>query len=152
MQLQTYLSEECLKQDMVWLQAPTSTQLDSYEVEAFRKTMPSFALLSLKGLCDRSTAELLRSYKLYIPANSKGATISLVEELAQWIGYQLLSEEKPIGTLTDVHPLPQNPLLSVRDEKERTYLIPAHADFITNVDHSTGCIHVKLPEGLLELT
>ena len=149
--LQTYLPERYLNQEILWLQSPTSTQLSSYEAEAFYETMPGFALLSLKSICDRSAAELLSRYELHIPRSREGTATGLVEGLDECVGYQLLSSEEPIGTLTEVHLLPQNPLLSMWDKKGRTHLIPAQSDFITKVDHSTRCIYVKLPEGLLEL-
>ena len=149
--LQAHLSARHLKQEILLLKSPTSTQLSSYEVETFYETVPGFALLLLKNMCDRSAAELLRRYELHIPRSRESTATNLVERLGECIGYQLLSSEKSIGTLTEVHLLPQNPLLSIWDKKGKTHFIPAQEDFITKVDHSTCCIYLELPEGLLEL-
>lgn len=61
------------------------------------------------------------------------------------------TENRVIGTITDIDNSTINILFNVRTADGHDILVPAAEDFILNVDAQKKEIKVKLPEGLLDL-
>lgn len=61
------------------------------------------------------------------------------------------TEDRVIGTITDIDNSTINILFNVRTADGHDILVPAAEDFILNVDAQKKEIKVKLPEGLLDL-
>ncbi|MDR3187921.1 MAG: hypothetical protein LBT94_01885, partial [Prevotellaceae bacterium] len=56
-----------------------------------------------------------------------------------------------IGKLTRRLDYPNNPVLELATEQGKEILIPDNPDFVTAVDKKKKIVHVRLPEGLVEV-
>lgn len=109
------------------------------------------AVLKLEGIEDRNDAE-----------RQKGKMVSILEsdlkELPKGTyyvrdlqGVQVFEAESLLGTLTDVVQSSAQDLYEIQLESGRKILLPAVKEFILSVDMDNRTMHVKLPEGLLDL-
>jgi 16S rRNA processing protein RimM len=136
-------------------------QLESVFVEINKKLIPFF-INSIKIRKDRAIvhfdnvdtieeASRLKGLSLYLPMDQ----LSRLEEGQFYyhdvINYLIVNERGDIiGRIINVLELNGNDLFSV-DHQGREVLIPVQEDFILQVDPVEGKIHMKLPEGLLEV-
>lgn len=67
------------------------------------------------------------------------------------IGFHVVDAEKgDIGTCREFLEVSNNPIMVV-DHDGTDILIPASQQFVTNVDRENGVLHVRAPEGLIEV-
>ena len=130
------------------IQKDTTSPLESYEVERFQKMKPLYALLSIKGVTSYESANHYREANIFSVVQT--SLLSERELLTQYIGYMVYVDAKPLTRIRHCYLLSSNPLFGcVHQDKE--LLIPAHKHFIVSVDQTHQKIHMKLPEGLLDL-
>ena len=55
-----------------------------------------------------------------------------------------------LGKVVDVDDATINVLFVIEKEDGSEILLPAHEEFILNIDHKKKCVKVDIPEGLLE--
>lgn len=73
----------------------------------------------------------------------KNAAISL-------LGYSLINDSRDLGKIVEVIEQPHQVLLQLRiDEKD--VFIPLHEETLIKLDHIKNEVHVRLPEGLLDI-
>ena len=72
--------------------------------------------------------------------------------LNYFIGFTLIdSEAGKVGTIVDIDDNTDNWLFVVERSDGKESLIPAHDEFITDIDHTNKTIEMNLPTGLLDL-
>ena len=118
------------------------------EVEVLSKS----AIMKIAGVNTIDKARQYSDIKVYIQESfSDDDTDSDESNQENILGYEVVDVQSGyIGKIRSVNHIPENPLLEV-DYKNRTILIPAHDDFIENIDDTLRVIYVKLPEGFLEI-
>jgi 16S rRNA processing protein RimM len=107
--------------------------------------------LSLEDVASEEAAERLMGAELYLP-------LSLLPELTgnrfyyhEVVGFRLLDAvHGDVGTIRGVNDQAAQPLfIAEKDGKE--VLIPVNDDFISSVDRPGRAIHIRTPEGLIDL-
>lgn len=109
-----------------------------------------YALLTLHGIEDRTTAEGWRDTYVYVKAED---AIPLAE--GEYYHYQIrgllaiTTEGKKLGRVIEVLATGANDVYVVQGPRGEI-LLPAIRDVILNIDLKTGSLLVRLPDGLLE--
>jgi len=107
------------------------------------------ALISFKGIVDRSQAEALIGSELIIP---KDELPDLEEDAHYWIdliGVEVYtSEEKYLGRIESIIETGSNDVYVVKDNKKEV-LIPALASVVHDIDIKNRRMQVELPDGLV---
>lgn len=68
----------------------------------------------------------------------------------RWVGYEVFDKHQLIGTVTYITEMPHQILLGV-SWKDKEVLLPVHEASLQKIDHIKKQIHLKLPDGLLEI-
>lgn len=122
-----------------------------YFISSMRFTPKGFALVFLEGIEDEQSAKRLTGSELFLPKTEmdemeEGAYLS-----HQLIGYEVVDEgHGSVGKIDDVIEHPGNVLLRIT-RIEGEVLIPLIDEFVVNVDQAKAIVHVKTPEGLIDL-
>jgi 16S rRNA processing protein RimM len=66
------------------------------------------------------------------------------------LNYTLIDDGKTIGKIEAVIQQPHQLLLQINVQSKEA-LIPLHEETLVNIDHKKNEVHVKLPEGLLDI-
>jgi 16S rRNA processing protein RimM len=107
------------------------------------------ALISFKGINDRSQAEALIGSELII---QKEELPDLEEDTHYWIdliGIEVYtSEDKYLGRIESIIETGSNDVYVVKDKKKEV-LIPALASAVVDIDIKHKRMQVELPEGLV---
>ncbi len=109
-----------------------------------------YALLTLHGIEDRTTAEGWRGMYVYVKAED---AIPLAE--GEYYHYQIrglwaiTTEGEKLGRVTEVLATGANDVYVVQGAQGEI-LLPAIRDVILNIDLKAGSLLVRLPDGLLE--
>lgn len=105
--------------------------------------------LKLQGIDVREQAIPLTQKEVWIPEkdfklfSAKSSPINL-------LGYQLIENEKILGTILEVIEQPHQLLCRI-EMAEKEVLIPLHEATIKKIDRKNNRVIVELPEGLLEI-
>jgi 16S rRNA processing protein RimM len=75
--------------------------------------------------------------------SNKNAPIAL-------IGYKAFNDDDLVGVINEVIEQPHQILLSVDYNGKEAYL-PMHEESLIKIDHKNKAVHLKLPDGLLEI-
>lgn len=137
-------------------------ELDSVFIEMNKKLIPFF--VSTYKLHPNSTgyfyfedidviekAEKLLKKKLYLPISKKPERADdefYYTDLKGYIAYDEKLGE--LGEIIDVHEYPQQ-FIAVVSYKFREIMFPLNDDMIVTIDEEESSIHVKLPDGLLDV-
>lgn len=118
-------------------------------MEEYRFRSDEMALIKFCDIDSQEQASQITGCEVYFPVKLSDST----DEELSWgeiIGYQLIDEAtgNHIGAIASVDDSTQNVLFCLEDDT----LIPAHPDWIKDIDRTKRTIRVCLPEGLLELT
>jgi 16S rRNA processing protein RimM len=110
-------------------------------------------VLSLEGVADRDAAEALRDAVLVLEGEPD---VALPDEVLpfQVKGLAVRGRDgRSLGEAVGLEPMPAQPLLIVRDEREggREHMVPFVAPILVAVDLEAGVIELDPPPGLLEL-
>jgi 16S rRNA processing protein RimM len=139
----------------IWLLQPRG--LKATGVVALRESLGQGVLVQLKGTATRTDADSLRSVPVYLPLewlpepDDDDSRPTDDADLTDLIGLVVVDEQHgEIGPVEAIEPLPMQDLLVVR-HGEREVLIPAVEALVLGIDPEAGLIHVRLPDGLLEL-
>ncbi len=117
-------------------------------LEEWRFRSDSVALLKFQGTDTCEQAQQWRNLDVYFPY----ALCPQDEEgeltWQGFVGYHVIDGERgDVGAIESVYDSTENILL----ELEGGRLIPATEDFITDIDHETHRLMMRLPEGLLDI-
>ena len=93
-----------------------------------------------------------RTESEYLICEIDGILVPFYMSLRFFIGFKMTDENgKDIGVITDIDDNTQNWLFIVENTKGEEILIPAHEEFISEIDNENKIMKMVLPEGLTEL-
>lgn len=125
-------------------------QLVPFFVEYLAPQPGSKAIIRLEDIDSREKAEKLTGTEVYLPLE----TLPSLEEnqfyFHQVVGYEMLENEAVIGEVTAVIDSGLQDLFEVQAEGY-SFLVPIVDEIVLHVDQAAAKIHVKLPEGLLDV-
>lgn len=120
-----------------------------HDIEAVRAHQDHL-LLKLVNVSDRSEAELLRSQFVLIDL---AHAVPLEDDefyLYELIGMEVVMEDgQTLGTISDIIETGANDVYVVRGDVHGEVLVPIHDETLLGIDVASGCVTVRLPEGLL---
>lgn len=128
---------------------PGSRKISQHEVEQMRMNK-GYGLLKLKGITDRSQADVLRD--LYVMVGIEDAVPLEDDEiyLFQLIGMRVeLEDGSELGTVKDVIETGANDVYIVDSPQHGEVLIPITPETLLETDDENTFMRVKLPDGLL---
>lgn len=114
----------------------------AYSVESCR-IQKTCNLIKLKGIDSMDAAQQLRGKTVEIYREDAPEGLIFVAEL---IGMNVYTDDKQIGSITDVLDYPGNKVYVV--EGEHSYMIPAVREYVLSTDFATNRMDVKLIEGM----
>jgi 16S rRNA processing protein RimM len=121
----------------------------SFAVEKVRFT-PKGALLKLKGVDSRNTAESLSRSYIALPETDVPALPAGSYHHHQIRGLAVCTDEdQHLGTVADILTTGSNDVYIVRDEQRGEILLPAIAEVVKSIDLDAGRITVHLIPGLI---
>lgn len=96
-------------------------------------------------------AETLRNTAIYLPLDELPELEEDQFYFHEVIGYQVVDQNHgPLGTVKDFYDMPQQQLMAM-DYMGQEMLVPVMDEIVLRADHAAKQLHVKLPEGLLEV-
>ena len=125
---------------------------ERYELEHVRY-IKEMAILKLKGVDDRTAAEGLKNYMLFLYREEAPALPEGTYYIKDLIGMSIIDEEKNvIGRLKNVIKNSSQDLYEIeREDGNGTFLVPAVEAFIPEIDFDGRKITVHLIEGIMDL-
>lgn len=110
---------------------------------------PGLLVLTLSGVSDRDTAELLRRTEVYIHESDAAPLADDEYYIHDLYGLQVQTTDAEIlGRVAEVLETGANEVLVVRNAGCPDLLIPMIADVVEELDIAAGQVIVRLPEGL----
>ena len=96
-------------------------------------------------------AETLRNTAIYLPLDELPELEEDQFYFHEGIGYQVIDQNHgPLGTVKDFYDMPQQQLMAM-EYLDQEMLVPVMDEIVLRADHDAKQLHVKLPEGLLEV-
>ena len=96
-------------------------------------------------------AETLRNTAIYLPLDELPELEEDQFYFHEVIGYQVIDQNHgPLGTVKDFYDMPQQQLMAL-EYLDQEILVPVMDEIVLRADHEAKQLHVKLPEGLLEV-
>jgi 16S rRNA processing protein RimM len=96
-------------------------------------------------------AEKLRNTSIYLPLDELPELEEDQFYFHEVIGYKVVDENHgQLGTVREFYDLPQQQLMAM-DYQDQEMLIPVMDEILLRADHEAKVLHVRLPEGLLEV-
>lgn len=128
-----------------------NNQLTPFFVDSLRLTNKGFAQVKFEGVEDENTARRLLRKDVYLPAQILPALSGVNFYDHEVIDFKVIDERLgEIGVVAQVIDLKVNPLLQVMNG-EKEILIPLIEGAVQKVDRKKKELHVRTPEGLVEL-
>lgn len=121
-------------------------------LEEYRFKTDSSALIKFDGIDSVEDSRQIVGSDVYF--ENKFIEESDEEEvsLSYFVGFNAIdSEGNTIGEIVDIDDNTENWLFVVENAEGKEILIPAHEEFIIDINHKKKTIEMDLPEGLLEL-
>lgn len=121
-------------------------------MEEYRFRTNETALLKFCDIDTQEKARELTNCEVFFPRDlsDSDAANPTWGELAGW-HVEDSTTHRPVGTIESVDDSTINILFEVRTATGDLVLIPASEELVEGVDASTQTIHIKLPDGILEL-
>jgi 16S rRNA processing protein RimM len=109
-------------------------------------------LVHFEGVPDRTAAEAWRDRYLFVPAAETAPPAEGEAYLHELVGMQAVTPAgAPLGAVVEIYELPQGLALEVRrGAGPGTVVLPAHGDFLREIDRAGRRIVLDLPEGFFE--
>ncbi len=108
------------------------------------------AIVKLQGIDDRTAAERLRGSVVTVDREQLEALPEGVYYIVDLIGLSVRTEDRELGTLTDVLTTGANDVYVVTPPAGKDILLPVIPDVVRSVDLAAGVVHVTLLEGLVD--
>jgi 16S rRNA processing protein RimM len=109
-------------------------------------------VLKFAGVDSISEAETLVGCELQVPRSQRSELQAGWNYVSDLVGSSVLDHGREIGRLEDVQfGAGEAPLLIVRDGSARLLEVPFAEAYLDSVDVQRKQVHMKLPEGLLEV-
>jgi len=120
-------------------------------VSEYYEKDPHTLLISFEDTSSNEVISELMNTRVFVPLKNIGANNSIHQNLNDLSGYEVRdSVHGKLGILTEIIPNEQNPLFRIID-KNREILLPAQPVFIGEIDSNKKIVHVKIPDGLLDI-
>lgn len=120
-----------------------------YFIESSKIKNKEEVYLKLEGINSREAGKKLNQKQVWLEEEafsqyaSKSAPISL-------LGYNLVNEGNDLGEILEVIEQPHQVLCRI-DLHGKEALIPLHGETLYKIDKKTKQVHVRLPDGLLDI-
>jgi 16S rRNA processing protein RimM len=125
--------------------------LTPFFIESIKLKNKGFAAVKLEGVKDELSARKLLRKNVYLPAEILPELEGLHFYDHEVMGFKVMDEvHGDIGTLALVIDLKVNPLLQIMNG-EKEILVPLIDGVIKKVDRENKTLHIKAPDGLVEL-
>ena len=117
-----------------------------YFFESFTRRGINRALVRLTGVRSLKDADELAGTPVF-------ADYFEEEEEEDFTGWKVFNadDDTLIGTVSDTEDIPGNPCLWVRRPDGTEVLLPLHEDLIAAADEKSGTLHLRIPDGILDL-
>lgn len=103
-------------------------------------------ILSLQGLNDEQQAQTYVGCRIFLLREQVTDDTDQPLTLAEFIGYQVIdAEHGPIGKIIDIDDSTLNALFLLDND----IVLPAHDDFVQQINPATQQIFMHLPEGII---
>lgn len=119
-------------------------------IEEYRFKTDSSALVKFLDIDSSEQAQQLVGSTVYFENKFIEEGSEDEVSLNYFIGFTVKDGETYIGTITDIDDQTEN-WLFVIEHGDDELLIPAHEEFITDIDHQNRTITMDLPNGLIDL-
>jgi 16S rRNA processing protein RimM len=125
--------------------------LTPFFVESMRMTTKGFAVIHFEGVTDEDYAKKILRKKVYLPAEILPELTGINFYDHEVVGFKVIdAKHGNVGILQCVVDLSVNPLLQIaKDGKE--ILVPLIEGVVQQVDRQAKELHIKAPDGLIEL-
>ena len=122
-------------------------------IEEYRFRSDSTAIMKLEDIDTIEKAQMLVNSPVYLEKKYQEALDEDEVSLHYFIGFRMLDGDngQDIGTITDIDDQTDNWLFIVERPDGSEVLIPAHEEFIADINRDTKTMHMDLPLGLLDL-
>ena len=118
-------------------------------IEEYRFRSDNVALVKFEGIDSTEKARTLTNVEVYYPVKFMDDQ----EEISSWnyfIGFRVEDiHHGCLGTVVDVDDATKNVLFVIENGDEEV-LLPAHEEFILDIDRKKKILKVDIPDGLLE--
>lgn len=118
-------------------------------IEEIRQISDDECLCKLEEINDRESTKQIVQCNAYTSINYTIQNRN-IDNLKDWIGYQIIDNNKPLGVIEDVIDSKWNQMF-ILNIHNKEILIPSTPAFIESIDKSKKVINMNLPEGLLDL-
>ena len=121
-------------------------------IEEYRFRTDSSVLMKFDDIDTADQAQRLVGCRVFFEKSKAAESGEDELSLNYFIGFQMQDEHGTlIGTVQDVDDNTENWLFVVERPDGKEALIPAHEEFITDINHEAKMLTMTLPEGLLDL-
>lgn len=118
-------------------------------IEEYRFRSDNVALVKFEGIDSTEKARTLTNVEVYYPVKFMDDQ----EEISSWnyfIGFRVEDiHHGCLGTVVDVDDATMNVLFAIENGDEEV-LLPAHEEFILDIDRKKKILKVDIPDGLLD--
>lgn len=118
-------------------------------IEEYRFRSDNVALVKFEGIDSTEKARILTNVEVYYPVKFMDDQ----EEISSWnyfIGFRVEDVHHGcLGTVVDVDDATMNVLFVIENGDEEV-LLPAHEEFILDIDRKKKILKVDIPDGLLD--
>lgn len=116
--------------------------------EAYRFRSDETALVTFSNICTQQQARELTGCEVFFP-RALDDTTNQISSWAQIIGFSVMDVQtnQEIGKIVSI----DNSTINILFELDNGRLLPAHDDFIKDIDTKQQIIKIDLPNGLLGL-
>lgn len=119
-------------------------------IEEYRFRSDNSALVKFEDIDTAEKARMFTNVEVFFPVKYVGEQ----EEVTSWnyfVGFAVDDvNHGMLGTISDVDDTTINVLFVIDKEDGDELLLPAHEEFILDIDHKKKRVKVDIPEGLLE--
>ena len=121
-------------------------------IEEYRFRTDSSVLMKFDDIDTADQAQRLVGCRVFFEKSKAAESGEDELSLNYFIGFQMQDEHGTlIGTVQDIDDNTENWLFVVERPDGKEALIPAHEEFITDINHEAKMLTMTLPEGLLDL-
>jgi len=149
--LETELNLDENQIDTEWVFLEYQGQLVPFFVEYLNPSGSSNAYLKVEDISSIDQAREWLGRGVFIPSSSITRVKPKAPSIHVLQGFQVIDEKTgPLGKVNAILELQNNPLIQIlEDEKE--ILIPLSDSIILSIDHKKRILHIRAPEGLIDL-
>lgn len=119
-------------------------------IEEYRFRSDNSALVKFEDIDTAEKARMFTNVEVFFPMKY----VEEQDEVTSWnyfVGFVVDDvNHGTLGVITDVDDATMNVLFVIESEDGNEVLLPAHEEFILDIDHKKKRVKVNIPEGLLE--